>query len=206
MSEKIIEHPFFDDYARAFQARCLREFREEGREHLKKLVCTLMPSETLELKWPGWEIGMPRPVEFATEEAVNNWEEQAIVLLRDFFKRVEKGELYCDYSAVVEKFGGGVEKRIGKTSGLLFNLEAAYWTFNIKFNKWIKQNKKAHNCCLVCFLDEMLARFDAHLRVAFFPTPGPYDIGQRKRKKLEDRMLRKYAPTIRKALMKEIWG
>lgn len=206
MSEVIIEHPFFDDYANAVQARCLRELGEEGRKRLKKLACTLWPTEILEMKWEGWEIGIPRPVQLATEEAVNLWEKHAIILLRDFFKRVEKGQLYCDYSSVVEKFGEGIESRIGKTSGLLFNLESAYWTFNVRFSKWIEKNRKKYKCCLVCPLDEMLARFDAQLRVSFFPTPGPYDIGPRKRKKLENRMLKKHAPSIREALMKEIWG
>jgi hypothetical protein len=205
MSEFILEHPFFNDYANAFQARCLKELGDEGRERLKKLVCALMPSEILEMKWEGWEIGMPRPVELATEEAVNHWQEQAMVLLRDFFRRVKKGELYCDYSVITEKFAGGIERRIGKTSGLLFNLEATYWTFNIKFNKWMENNRKTYNCSLICALDEILARFDAYLREAFFPTLGPYDIGPKKRKKLEDRMLRHFAPEIRKALMKEIW-
>jgi len=205
MSEVIIEHPFFDDYANAFQACCLRKLGEEGRKRIKTLACTPWPTGFLKIKWEGWEIGIPRPVKFATEEMVYTWEEQAIVLLRDFFKRVENGQFYCDYSAVVEKLGKGIESRIGKTSGLLFNLEAAYWTFNVMFNKWIEQNRKNYNCSLVCSLDEILARFDAHLRVAFFLTPGPYDIGPKKRKKLQDRMLHKYAPNIRRSLMKELW-
>lgn len=107
---------------------------------------------------------------------------------------------------MVKKFGEGVESRIGKSKGLHFNLEAAYWTFNVKFNKWIGQNRRAYNCTLVCNLDEILSRFDSYLREAFFPTSGSYDIGPRKRKKLQKRMLGDFAPTIKEALMKEIWG
>jgi len=111
------------------------------------------------------------------------WREQAVLFLRDFFKRVENKSLYCDYNAVVEKFGRGrVKSRIGKTSGLHFNLEAVYWTFNIKFNKCLEQNIRTYGCSLVCPLDEILARFDSYLREAFFPTPGPYDIGPKKTK------------------------
>jgi len=201
-----IEHPFFDDYANAFQASCLRDLDIEGRERLKKVVCVLWPAKILEMKWEAWQIGIPRPVKLSTRKAVNFWEEQARVLLRDFFKRVANAHLYCDYSAIAEKYGTGLEKRIGKTGGMLFNLEAAYWTFNVKFNKWMGQNRELYNCCLVCPLDEMLARFDVQLRAAFFPTPGPYRIRWPfSRKRLQNRMLRIYAPALKEALMKEIW-
>ena len=208
MSETtIVEHPFFDAYAEAFQVAASKELGAEGRQRLKEINCALFPNSYLKKQWPGWEIGIPRPAELVTKEFLDSLQKDVVIFLIDFFKRVEKAMLYCDYSAVVEKFGQErVESRLGKTIGLHFNLEAAYWTFNIKLNKWEDQNIKVYNCSLVCPLDEILARFDSYLREAFFPTPGPYDIGPKKRKNLQKQILRRFAPNLEKPLIKEIYG
>lgn len=202
----IIEHPFFNDYANAYQSFLGKELDLEDYKQLKEGICGLFRPELLNVKWPAWEIGLPRPENIAPSESLKVWNAHAMILLKDFFKRAEKGLLYCDYSVVLEKFQGGVESRIGKTEGLHFNFEATYWTFNIKFNKWLNRNIDIYNCSLVCNLDEVLSRFDAYLREAFFPTPGPYDIGTKKRKKRQKQLLDKFAPNIRKELIKEIWG
>lgn len=201
----IIDHPFFSEFVKACQSCFITGLSTEERHELKEYSCTLYTPRILKNIWPGWELGLPRPPNFVPKKNREEWNKYVAFLLLDFFKRVENRQLYCDYSAVVEKFGGGVENRIGKKSGLEFNLEAVYWTFNVKFNKWINQNRKVYSCSLVCNLDEILARFDSCLREAFFPTPGPHDIGPKKRKKLEDQMLRDFAPNLREALMKEIW-
>jgi len=208
MSEKIVKkHPFFEDLVRAINSYESRKVTQEEFESLKDYVCTIYPSSLLNIKWGGWEIGLPRPDDEIPQKYVSFWRGNAVMMFKDFFNRVEKGELYCSYSVIIEKFGEGIEARIGKSSGLHYNLEAAYWTFNIKFNNWINQNIKAHNCTLICHLDAILARLDAYyLREGFFPTPGPHDIGPKKRKKLQDKMLFDVAPNIRTALMKDIWG
>lgn len=209
MSETIIpDHPFFDDYVKVFQSACLKELGAEGRQRLKEVVCALFPSSILEERWPGWEIGIPRPAKLLTKEVLHEWQTDVALFLEDFFKRVEKGMLYCDYSTVIEKFGKErVERRMRAKSGLHYNLEAAYWTFNVKFTKWHWQNIQDYGCSLVCGLDEVLARFDSYLRQAFFPTPGPGDIGWGKeRKKFQKRMLGDFAAHLEKPLIKQIWG
>lgn len=129
------------------------------------------------------------------------------MFLIDFFKRVNGRKLYCDFSAVVERFGKEkVANRISNKTGLHLNLEEVYWTLNIKFNRWIHSNIKFYDCSLVCELDEILTAADGMLREAFFPTPGPFDIGLRKRKKLQRQMLRDFAPTLKKPLIRQIWG
>ena len=202
----IIDHPFFDDCAKAFASQIGKEFDKQQGEELMRQVCTLYTPRMLGIKWDCWQIGIPRPASLAGQDIVKYWQGGGAILQIDFFKRVETSQYYCDYSTIIGKFGEGVEKRIGKSSGLHFNLEATYWTFNIKFNKWIKHNIEEHSCSLVCDLDEFLARCDDYLREAFFPTPGPYDIGPKKRKNLQDRVLKEFAPNIREALMKDIWG
>ena len=59
----IIEHPFFDDFLRAFQAASPRKLDAEVRQKLKELECALFPSSWLGRRWTGWEIGIPRPPE-----------------------------------------------------------------------------------------------------------------------------------------------
>ena len=119
--------------------------------------------------------------------------------------RVEHGKLYCDYSFVIERFGEDLVKRrmIGKT-GLQYNLERVYWTFNTRFNNWIDQNTENYDCSLVCDLDEIIAAAHDILREAFFPTPGPFDIGPKKRKEYQIKVLREVALNLEKTLIEKI--
>ena len=179
----------------------------ETREDLKNRVCKLYTPKMLQLKWPGWEIGLPRPHSMVGPDIIKYYQGGGGMLQLDFFRKIENGPyFYCDYKEVRIKYGMTVEERIGKSSGLHFNLQATYWTFNIKLNKWIEQNKREHNCSLVCDLDEFVAWCDSFLREAFFPTPGPYDIGPKKRKKLQKKVLKEFAPNLMEPLMKDIWG
>jgi hypothetical protein len=57
----------------------------------------------------------------------------------------------------------------------------------------------------VCTLDEIIARADSILREAFFPTPGPFEMGDRRRKEYQIKLLREVAPNIAKPLIEQIW-
>lgn len=203
----IIDHPFWDDYVEALRSAAVREIDPDSLEKAKRLNCSLFPSSCLKARWEGWQMGIERPQESVPKE----WLELRLLyvdlFLTDFFKRVKNRKLYCELSLVVEHFGEELVKdRIGKKSGLHFNLEAVYWTFNVKFNKWIHQNIKVYDCSLVCELDEILATADSILRAAFFPMPGPHDIGLGKRKKLQKQLLHQFAPTLVKPLTEQIWS
>lgn len=203
----VLDHPFWDDYLEAFRLASIKEVDYETAEKIRQLNCTLFPPSLLRIRWPGWELGIPRPPGSVPKEVLTLWNVDITFFLQQFFRRVERGELYCDYTCVIERFGEDlVEKRIGSKTGLLLNLEAVYWTFNVNFNKWIRQNKKVYDCSLVCDLDEILARVDSQLKSAFFPTPGPFDIGWRKRKKWQRQMLSVFAPDLEERLMKQIWN
>lgn len=201
-----VEHPFFNDFAEAFQAVAVKKLGPKDREQLKQIYCSLLPSSYLKIRWPGWEIGIPRPKESVPNEVFELRQRDIALFLSDFFKRVENGKLYCDYSAVVEQFGEEqVEGRMAGKTGLHYNLERVYWTLNVKLNDWIKQNIKTYDCSLVCELDEIVAKSDSYLREAFFPTPGPFDIGPKKRKELQKQMLHQFAPALEKPLIEQIW-
>ena len=93
MSETIIiEHPFFDDYAEAFQSVAVKELGAEGRERLKEVQCALFPSSYLTKRWQGWEIGIPRPAELIPKEVskkvLEQWHRGRELFLRDFFKNI----------------------------------------------------------------------------------------------------------------------
>lgn len=200
----IIDHPFFYECFKAFESQSGKMFDGKALDEFRESTCKLYTPKMLQIRWPRWEIGLPRPTSLIGDAHAKYLLEGATSLLKDFFKRVQNGHLYADYSTIEEKFGEGIESRIGKSSGLHFNLEAAYWTFNIKFNNWIGHNRKEYDCSLVCDFDEFLARFDDYLRNAFFPTPGPYDVGPKLRKEAQDILLNEFAPNIREALMKDI--
>ena len=203
----ILEHPFFDDFAEAFQSVAVRKLGTEYREKLKKIYSSLFPSSYLKIRWPGWEIGIPRPKESVPNEVFELRQKDIALFLTDFFKKVDNGNLYCDYSGVVQKFGEElVEQRIRGKTGLHYNLERVYWTLNVKLNNWIHQNIETYDCSLVCDLDEIVAKSDSFLREAFFPTPGPFDIGTRRRKELQKEMLHQFAPTLEQPLMEQIYG
>lgn len=203
----VLDHPFWDDYAEVLKSAAVKEMDSDSLEKFRQLNCSLLPSQLLKVHWPGWELGIPRPPKLIPKETLSLWNVDIALFLRDFFKRVEVCKLYCDFSIVVERFGEElVEKRFRTKTGLHYNLEAVYWTFNRKFNKWTNQNIKRYDCSLVCALDETLARADSQLRTAFFPTPGPLDIGLRKRKKFQKQMLSVFAPDLEKPLIKQIWG
>ena len=57
----------------------------------------------------------------------------------------------------------------------------------------------------MCDLDEIVARADSILREAFFPTPGPVDIGLKKRREYQIKVLREAAPHLEKQLIEQIW-
>lgn len=191
----ILEHPFWSDFVEAFRSAAVKEVDPDSLEELKQLNCRLFPASLLEMRWEGWEMGIHRPPESFPKEWVEIRSRYVTMFLVDFFKRVKGRKLYCDYSAVAERFGEEkVANRMGKKTGLHLNLEGVYWTLNVKFNRWIDSNIRLYDCSLVCELDEILTAADGLLREAFFPTPGPFDIGPRKRKKLQQQMLRKFAP------------
>ncbi len=203
----IIDHPFWDDYVEAFRSAALREVDPDSIEKVKWLNLSLFPSSFLKTRWEGWQMGIRRPPESVPKEWLEQRALDVALFLTDFFKRVKNRKLYCDLSLVVEHFGEELVKdRIGKKSGLHFNLETVYWTFNVKFNKWIHQNIKVYDCSLVCELDEILSTADSVLRAAFFPMPGPLDIGPGKRKKLQKQILHQFAPTLEKPLTEQIWS
>lgn len=203
ISKTIIDdHPFFNDWVEAFKSLSVREFKMEHQEQLKKLYCKLYPPSILKMRWDGWQIGIPRPLDSLSKEAQDQRIREVDTFLRNFFERVKEGKLYCDYSEVIEKFGSDSEKkRMKGKSGLKLNLEKAYWTFNVKFNKWIDHNIKEYDCSLVCGIDEIVAKSDGILREGFFPTHGPYDIGPQKRKELQEMLLSELAPNLEKELL-----
>lgn len=202
----VIDHPCFEDYARAFQSRAARELGEEGRARLKRINCVVFPSSYLAEHWPGWEVAIPRPPELVPEEALALWQKHSFVFLRAFFDRAQIHDLYCDYLAADPIYKELAGRRTGKTSGPRFKFEDTYWSFRAKFDRWVDQNIQLYGCTLVCPLDEILARFDSVLREAFFPTPGPHDIGPKRRRKLQRELLRSLAPALEESLMREIWG
>jgi len=202
----ILEHPFWDDYLEAFRSAAVGEVDPDSVEKIRRLTCGLFPAPYLKMRWEGWQLGIRRPPESFPKEWLDLREKDIELFLRDFFRRVEHGELYCDYSLVVKKFGEElVGQRMRGKSGLHYNLERVYWTLNVKLNDWIDQNIKTYDCSLVCELDEIVARTDSWLGEAFFPTPGPLDIGSRKRKELQKQMLHEFAPALEKPLIEQIW-
>lgn len=201
-----LEHPFFEDYVEAVQSYSGKTFGKKGRDKLRQVYCTIYPALIIETHWDGWQLGIPRPKDLMPEEAFNLFYGEATVFLRQFFKRVENDNLYCDWSHVISKFGEeNVASRMAGKTGLLYNLERVYWTFNVKFNKWICQNTENYGCSLVCDLDEIVARADSILREAFFPTPGPIYIGPKTRKEYQLKVLREAAPNLEKPLIEQIW-
>ena len=203
----VLDHPFWDDYAEVLKSAAVKEIDSDSLEKFRQLKCSLLPPHLLKVHWPGWELGIPRPPNLIPKEALSLWNEYVALFIIDFFKRVEDCKLYCDFSTVVERFGEElVEERFHMKTGLNYNLEAVYWTFNRKLNNWIHQNIKRYDCSLVCDLDEILARADDQLRAAFFPTPGPFDVGLRERKKFQKQMLSVFAPDSEKPLIEQIWG
>ena len=220
----ILEHPFWDDYLEAFRSVATKEVDPTSLGKIKRLNCSLFPVSYLKMRWEGWQMGIRRPPDSFPKEWLELRSEDIILFLKDFFKRVEKGNLYCDYSAIVDHFGDElVESRVGKKTGLHFHLEAVYWTFNVKFRDWIHKNIKLYDCSLICELDEILATADSELREAFFPTivpaaipelrellgdelPNFHFIGPQKRKELQKQMLHTFAPALEKPLMKQLWG
>jgi len=206
LQSEILEHPFFDDYVEAVEAYSGKTLGNQGREKLKQIYCSLFPKAILTTRWDGWELGIPRPKGSMPEEAFNLLYGEGVVFLRDFFKHVENGELYCDYSGVIDKFGDElVAKRMRGKTGIFYNLERAYWTYNITLHYWIEKNIDNYDCSLVCDLDEIAARADSILREAFFPTPGPVDIGAKRRREYQIKVLREAAPQLEKQLIEEIW-
>jgi len=202
----VLDHPFWDDYAEVFKSSAVKEIDSDILEEFRQLKCSLLPFHLLKIHWPGWELGVPRPTNLIPKEAISLRNEYIALFLKDFFKRVEVCNLYCDFSTVVERFGEElVKERFYMKTGLHYNLEAVYWTFNIKFNNWIHKNIKRYDCSLVCELDEILAKADELLRAAFFQTPGPLNIGLRKRKKFQKQMLSIFAPDLEKTLIEKIW-
>ncbi|GAG04088.1 unnamed protein product, partial [marine sediment metagenome] len=170
----ILEHPFFDDYMIAFQSAAFKEVDPQSREKIRKLMCELLPSKYLKMRWEGWQMGIRRPPESFPKEWLEQRSLDIALFLADFFKRVESGSLYCDFAVVVERFGEEmVTNRMSKKTGLHLNLERVYWTFNVKFRRWIHSNIRLYDCSLICELDEILATADSELREAFFPTIVP---------------------------------
>lgn len=202
----ILEHPFFEDYVEAVQSYSGKTLGTQGLEKTKQIYCSLFPKPILTRRWDGWQLGIPRPKGSMPDEAFNLLYGEATVFLRQFFKRVENDRLYCEWSAVIDRLGEeDVASRMAGKTGLHYNLERVYWTFNIKFNNWIEQNIENYNCTLVCDLDEIIARADSILREAFFPTPGPFDIGPKRRKEYQIKVLREVAPNLEKPLIEQIW-
>ncbi len=203
----IIEHPFFDDYIKAFQEGAVKQVDAQNRKRLKKLNCSLFSPLYVSQRWKGWQIGIPRPPELFPKEWLELRAKDIEIFLRDFFKRVEKGELYCDYASVVDSFGEKeVKRRMAGKTGLHYSLERAYWTLSVKLRNWIRHNIETYNCSLVCELDEIVAKSDSWLRAAFFPMPGPFDIGPRKRKEFQKQMLGVFAPHLEEPLIEQIWA
>jgi len=206
MENRIIEHPFFEVFIEAFQAFCSKKIEKEEYGRFKQTFCGKFPDTYLEKYWEGVEIGIPRPSELVPQESLEMWQRDVVMLLVNFFKRVEEFKLYSDYSDIERKFNKDIPEVLGKTEGLHFNLEAVYWTFNIKWNEYIDENWSKYNCTLICPLDEIFSRFDSILRECFFPTPGPYDLGPVARRKEQEKLLENCAPELKDALLKDIWG
>lgn len=208
MAEKIIsDHTFFGDYFESIQAYSLKKFDQNGIDRLRNFSCSLFPEILLKTRWPGYEMGFPRPRKLIySKEIYDIWEKHSYLFLRYFFKKVEKGDLFDEYSKIIDRFGETIESRIGKSSGLHFNLEAAYWTFNIKFNQMIETNFSIYDCSLVCNLDEILARFDVLIRPVFFPFTSKEKIKPKKLQKLQRKMLKEFAPSLEESLLNDIWS
>lgn len=203
----IDDHPFFGDFTEAFRHKAVKDVGPESVDRLKDIYCSMYPQKFLEIEWLGREIGIPRPKEAFPSEVFDLMLEDVDIFLEHFFKRVEDGKLYSDFSIVIDYHGlENVEKRMQGKTGLLLNLERTYWTLCVKLCLWIRHNIEAYDCSLVCDLDEIVARADSFLREAFFPTPGPADIGSKKRRKFQEKMLQLYAPGLEKRLMTEIYG
>jgi hypothetical protein len=201
-----LKHPFFQDWVEAVQSYYRKTLEDEELGKIRQVSCSLYPEPILARRWDGWQLGIPRPNDLIGEEAFNFYNEEATVFLRHFFNRVENDKLYCEWSDVIDRFGEEtVANRMPGETGVHHSLERVYWTFNIKFNNWIRQNKEEYDCSLVCQLDEIIARADSVLREAFFPTPGPVEIGHRRRKEYQIKLLRDVAPNIEKQLIEDIW-
>lgn len=208
MSTPVIDHPFFDDFAAAYEAAAVRKPGPDDWERIRQLYCSVYPESILSIHWPGWQLGIPRPDDTFpnAEKMLELWALDVAVLLLGFFQKVRQGEVYCDPELFVQDYGLTVEDRIGKSSGLHYNLENAYWTFCAKLRRWIGQNIRVYDCSLVCDLDEILARADSFLRGHFFPTPGRHDMGPQKRKLAQVEFLRVFAPDFGAALLSEMYG
>jgi len=203
---EILEHPFFQDWVEAVQSYSGKMLEDEELEKTRQVFCSLFPEQILKNRWDGWQLGIPRSKDVMPEKAFNFYYGEATIFLRNFFKRVENDKIYCEWSDVINRFGEeNVAIRMKGKTGLHCSLERVYWTFNIKFNNWIRKNKEKYDCSLVCQLDEIVARADEILREAFFPTPGPFEIGHKRRKEYQHKVLREFAPNLEKPLIEQIW-
>ena len=203
----INDHPFFEDFAQAFRYKAVKELGPEDVSRLRDIYCKMYPQEFLEIEWPGRRTGTPRPKEAFPAEVLELTMKDVGIFLEHFFKRVEEGKLYSDFSIVIDHLGFEyVEKKLQEKTGLLLNLQRAYWTFSVKIWSWIQHNVEGYDCSLVCDLDEIVARAGSLLHGAFFPTRGFPSIRPKRRRKLQKQMLQLYAPKLEKQLMTEIYG
>ena len=200
----MLDHPFWEFYEKATRRSFKPDTPQEIYDKLKRLNCELFREEILKVQWRGMEIGSPRPKSFVGKDAVEQNKIDADALLFEFFNMVESGETFGDASAIKERYTYTVEDRIGKSSGLHYNFETAYWTFLINWNDWTRRNEEEYGCPLVCHLDSIFAHFNVALRSLFFRMPGPIKLPKWSIRWGQKRFLKKYAPRIADELYSEI--
>lgn len=150
------------------------------------------------------EIGNPRPESFVGKDSIEDYKLNANMLLSEFFSMIASGKTFGDATAIEEMYGHTIEERIGKSSGLHYNLETAYWTFLIKWNEWTVRNEREYGCPLVCHMDSILAHFNVALRSHFFRMTGPIKLPKWYIRWEQKRFLKTHAANIADKLYAEI--
>lgn len=195
----VIDHPFWDFYEKAVRRRFKPGMPQEVYDRLRDINCKLFPENILRIAWRGMEIRSPRPPSLVGRDAHRQDRLEADVLLSHFFEMVESGETFRAIQTIREgqerstedRIGEAsghdgedvrwelldisIQDRIGKSSGLHYNFETAYWTFLAKWDEWTRQNEDRYGCPLVCHLDSIFAHFNVALRSHFFRILGPFD-------------------------------
>ena len=199
-----LDHPFWAFHERAVRRQFKPDTPQETFGRLRELGCKLFAREVLDLKWRGMEIGNPRPKSLVGRTATEQNRLDSRIFAFEFFRMVESGETFGEPSSIEARYGRPIEEIVGKTSGLHYSLEIAYWTFLIKWDDCTKTNIEEYGCPLVCHMDSILAYFNCDLRSRFFPMPGPIKLPRWFHKREQKRFLKMVAPHIADELHAEI--
>jgi len=187
-SEAQLSHPFLEELREAYKdSKLLFDGKVEG------LLFRQLPKPPNELERLG-QISQP-------PNAVNKVEERVLdqasdALARQFFNRVKRGERYYPVEEIKRLFGQSPEERIGVSSGGYYRLFVAYWTLKAKLRNSQQTNISQHGYANIYNFDAVLSSLESGLAGAFFPTPGPAKIPEKKRREGVQEILNAYAPKI----------